>query len=46
MWLVCDIGSSYQCDFFIDSKRASIVVEIVRLIIADLKFYIKRLKIL
>ena len=43
MWLVYDIGSSYQWVFFSETKRASIVV---RLIIADLKFSDKELKIL
>ena len=46
MWLVYDIGSSYQWVFFSETKRSSIVVEIVRQIIADLKFYDKELKIL
>ena len=41
-----DIGSSYQWVFFSETKRSSIVVEIVRQIIADLKFYDKELKIL
>ena len=40
MWLV------YQWVFFSKTKRASIVVEIVRLFIADLKFSDKELKIL
>ena len=40
MWLV------YQWVFFSKTKRASIVVEIVRLFIADLKFFDKELKIL
>ena len=35
-----DIGSSYQ------TNRAAVVAEIVRLIIADLKFFNKELKIL
>ena len=46
IWLAYDIGSSYQWVFFSETKRASIVVEIVRLIIADLKFFDKELKIL
>ena len=46
MWLVYDIGSSNQWVFFSETKRSSIVMEIVRQIIADLKFYDKKLKIL
>ena len=46
MWLIYDIGSSYQWIFFSDSKRAAVVMEIIRLILADLKLFDKELKIL
>ncbi len=44
-WLVHDVGSSYQWVFFSSSKHSSVVVEILRLIISDLKFFDKELKI-
>ena len=46
MWLVYDIGSSYQWVFFSDSKRAPIILEILRIVLADLKFSSKEMKIL
>ena len=45
MWCVYDAGSSYQWVYFSASKHAAIVIEILRLVIADLKFYGKQLKI-
>lgn len=45
MWCVYDAGSSYQWVFFSTSKQASIVVEILRLVVADLLFFEKRLRI-
>ena len=44
--ILYDIVSSYQWVFFFETKRANVVLEIVRLIIADLKFFNKELKIL
>ena len=45
MWLVYDIGSGYQWIFFSSSKASSIIVEILRIVIAELKFFNKRLAI-
>ena len=47
MWLIYDIGSSYQWLFFSETKRSSVVVEIVRQIIADLslRFFVLMPKI-
>jgi hypothetical protein len=45
LWFIYDIGSSYQWVFFSSTKHSSIVVEILRIVISDLKFYGKALKI-
>ena len=45
MWLVYDVGSGYQWVFFSNSKASTIVLEILRVIIADLKFFNRRLSI-
>ena len=46
MWPIYDIGSSNQWVFFSDSKRAPIILEILRIVLSDLKFFKKETKIL
>jgi hypothetical protein len=45
IWFIYDIASSYQWIFFSSSKQSSIIVEILRLVISDLRFHGKELKI-
>ena len=45
MWCVYDVGSSYQWIYFSKSKEAAVVIQILELVLADLVFYGKELKI-
>ena len=45
MWLVYDIGSGYQWVYFSKSKEAAVIIQILELVLADLIFYGKELKI-
>ena len=45
LWVVIDLATTYQWFFFSNNKRSSTVVEIIRNVIYDLKFYDKCLKI-
>ena len=45
MWCVYDVGSSYQWVYFSKSKEAAVVIQILELVLADLVFYGKELKI-
>ena len=45
MWCVYDVGSSYQWVYFSKSKEAAVVIQILELVLADLVFYKKELKI-
>jgi hypothetical protein len=45
MWIVIDITSTYQWCFFSDNKRASTVTEILRIIVTELKYYERVLRI-
>ena len=45
MWSVYDVGSSYQWVYFSKTKEADVVIQILELVIADLLFYDKVLKV-
>ena len=45
LWVVIDLATTYQWFFFSNNKRSSTVVEIIKNVIYDLKFYDKCLKI-
>ena len=45
MWSVYDVGSSYQWVYFSKSKEAAVVIQILQLVIADLLFFEKILKV-
>lgn len=46
MWIAIDVASTYQWVFFTDNKRAVTVVEILKMIMVELKFFEKKMKIL
>ena len=45
MWCVIDVGSSYMWIYFSKSKEPAVVIQILKLVIADLIFFGKSLKI-
>ena len=45
MWCVYDIGSSYMWVYFSKSKEAAVVIQILQLVISDLIFFGKSLKV-
>ena len=45
MWSVYDVGSSYQWVYFSKSKDAAVVIQILQLVISDLLFFGKILKV-
>ena len=45
LWVVIDLATTYQRFFFSHNKRSSTVVEIIKDVIYDLKFYDKYLQI-
>ena len=46
MWSVYDVGSSYQWVYFSKNKEVSVVIQILELVIADLLFFGKVLKVI